>query len=307
MQPYLCRQNQKQKIVKVMIYEKPSHVLKELYILLSSEKSWQKYFIRNEISKRDNFVRRYCTGLYDYIAELGVSGYSMEDAYEYVLSEASDDTHNKLTPNLDEFKRILNFSPAFTKVCEEYYNNPQNEPVISLLNYLYENISLIVFECRYIPKMYRTLNPDTTRFIYPLYVSRAILDEVIFESFVDDYKGQNLQQKALPVLLCGSLGIQYSHCLEEGYREYISQMYKDKPIRRYVDRLALAIFHNRGLSDRDKKALIRKIDTLDEKRCKLYGEELPTKTYHDALYPKGSTRPYVKLISTPMGGQNKRY
>lgn len=306
MQPYLCRQNQS-KNSKVMIYEKPSHVLKELYGLLSSEESWQAYFKKSEISKRDNFVRRYCTGLYDYITDLGVAGYSMEDAYAYVLSMASEDAHNKLTPDLESFKHMLSFSPAFTKVCEEYYKNPENEPVITLLKHLYGDISLVVFECRYIPRMYSSLNPNTTRFIYPLYVSRVILDEVLFESFVDDYKGQNLQQKALPVLLRGSLGIQYSHSLEEGYREYINQMYKDKPIRKYVDKLAQAIFHNRGLSDRDKKSLIRKIDTMDEKRCKLYGEELPSKTYYDALYPKGSTRQYVKLISTPMGGQNKRY
>lgn len=290
-----------------MIYEKPSHVLKELYYLLSSEKSWQAYFKKSEISKRDNFVRQYCTGLYDHIKDLGVAGYSMEDAYAYVLSKASEDTRDKLTPDVDDIKRILSFSPAFTKVCEEYYNNPQNEPVIALLKHMYENISLITFECRYIPKMCSTLNPKTTRLIYPLYVSRVILDEVIFESYVDDYKGQNLQKKALPVLLRESLGSQYSHSLEEGVREYINRMYKNKPIRKDVDRLAQAIFHNQGLSDRDKKALIKKIDMSDEKRYKLYGEELPSMTYHDTLYPKGSYRPYVKIISTPMGGQNKRY
>lgn len=290
-----------------MIYEKPSHVLKELYSLLSKEVCWQTYFRKLEILKKDNFIRRYCTGLFDYVRGIGSNCYSMEDAYAYVLSEANKDNQQKLTPTMEDFKRLLDFPPVFRLVCAEYYNNPKDEPVITLLKHINENLSLFAFHFRYIPKMYNFLNPTTTRFIYPLYVSRVILDDIIFESFDNDFIGKRLQLDALPILFVESLGTQFSHSLADGYKGYIIEIYKKKPIRRNVEKLVHAIFYNQSLSDRDKKALIKKIDSLDEKRWKIYKEELPNTTYYDLYYPKGPHRPYIKFVSVPYGGQNKRY
>lgn len=291
-----------------MTYEKPSHVLKDLYSLLSKESCWQTYFKEAEIMNKDNFVRRYCTGLFEYVHSLGKTEYTTEDTYEYILSQVNEYNKRRLTPNIEDFKRILDFPEVFTQVCEGYYNNQNNLPVIALLQHLNERFSLLSFYSKYIPQMYKYFtNPRTTRFIYPLYVSRAILDDIIFESFVDDFKGQNLQQKALPILFRESLGIQHSHSLADGYKEYIIQMYKKKPIIRYVEKLVHAIYHNCGLSDRDKKLLIKKIDSMDEWRYKVFKEELPDKTYRDTLYAKGPKSEYIKIVYIPTGGMNKRF